>query len=54
MVQVVDAGALPQFTVREDRIAGTTQKWRNWAESREVDEWMQTVAGILEQGWNDQ
>ncbi|PPQ79564.1 hypothetical protein CVT25_003446 [Psilocybe cyanescens] len=51
---VVDAGALPQFTVREDRIAGTTQKWRNWAESREVDEWMQTVAGILEQGWNDQ
>lgn len=54
MLQVVDVGALPQFTIREDRIAGTTQKWRNWAETREIDEWLQTIAGVLDQGWNDQ
>ncbi|KAF8901703.1 actin-related protein Arp4p [Gymnopilus junonius] len=50
----VDVGAMPKFTFREDRIAGTTESWRNWAEAREVDEWVQTVAGVLEQGWNDQ
>ncbi|KAF9563682.1 actin-related protein Arp4p [Agrocybe pediades] len=50
----VDAGALPKFTLREERLQGTTASWRNWAESREVDEWIQSVVGVTDQGWNDQ
>ncbi|OBZ77109.1 Actin-like protein 6A [Grifola frondosa] len=50
----VDAGALPRFQVREDRVAGTTDSWKLWYEAREVDEWIQSVAGVLDQGWNDQ
>ncbi|CAA7260168.1 unnamed protein product [Cyclocybe aegerita] len=50
---LVDAGAPPKFTIRQDRIAGTTESWRNWAETREIDEWVQSVAGVLDQGWND-
>ena len=49
----VDAGVPPKFTLREDRQAGTTESWRTWAENREVEEWMQSVAGVLPQGWND-
>ncbi|KAI9067599.1 actin-like protein Arp4p [Trametes sanguinea] len=44
----------PKFQLREDRIAGTTATWRAWAEAREVDEWIQSVAGVLPQGWNEQ
>ncbi|GLB33592.1 putative actin family protein [Lyophyllum shimeji] len=50
----VDLNAPPRFTLREERLAGTTESWRQWAEAREVDEWIQSVAGVLEQGWNDQ
>ncbi|KAJ7507558.1 actin-related protein Arp4p [Mycena galericulata] len=50
----VEPGALPRFTLREDRVNGTTDSWRNWYVGREVDEWIQSVAGVLEQGWNDQ
>ncbi|KIM45811.1 hypothetical protein M413DRAFT_16653 [Hebeloma cylindrosporum] len=50
----VDPGALPNFALRQDRIAGTTDSWRAWAQAREVDEWVQTIAGVLDQGWNDQ
>ncbi|TFK76120.1 Actin/actin-like protein [Pluteus cervinus] len=50
----VEPGLSPQFTLRQDRIAKTTESWRTWAEGREVDEWIQTVAGVLDQGWNDQ
>ncbi|KJA24495.1 hypothetical protein HYPSUDRAFT_200384 [Hypholoma sublateritium FD-334 SS-4] len=50
----VDVNALPNYQLRQNRIAGTTNSWRNWAENREVDEWLQTVAGVLEPGWNDQ
>ncbi|KAG5654458.1 hypothetical protein H0H81_001957 [Sphagnurus paluster] len=49
-----DLNAPPRFSIREDRMAGTTESWRAWAESREVDEWIHSVAGVLEQGWNDQ
>ncbi|KAJ7068089.1 actin family [Mycena amicta] len=49
----VDPGAPPLFALREDRIKGTTDSWRVWYEAREVDEWIQSVAGVLEQGWND-
>jgi len=44
----------PNFTLRDDRMALTTESWKSWAEQREVDEWLLSVAGILEQGWNDQ
>jgi actin-like protein 6B len=50
----VEPGAPPKFTLREDRISGTTNSWRRWCENREVEEWMQSVAGVLDQGWNDQ
>lgn len=50
----MDPGAPPRFTLREDRVAGTTESWKNWYESNEVDEWIQCVAGVLEQGWNEQ
>ena len=50
----VDPNTPPQVALRQDRIAGTTASWRTWAESRELDEWIQSVAGVLEQGWNDQ
>ncbi|TFK43153.1 actin family [Crucibulum laeve] len=50
----VDLGQPPKFTLREDRLAGTTDSWKAWAEGREVDEWIQSVAGVLDQGWNDQ
>ncbi|KAF5369832.1 hypothetical protein D9758_001252 [Tetrapyrgos nigripes] len=50
----VEPNAPPQYTLREDRLAGTTQTWRTWAEDREVEEWVQNVAGVLDQGWNDQ
>jgi actin-like protein 6A len=52
--QPVEVGAPPRFTLREDRVKGTTDSWRTWYEAREVDEWIQSVAGVLEQGWNDQ
>ncbi|KAJ7179318.1 actin-related protein Arp4p [Mycena filopes] len=50
----VEVGAPPRYTLREDRVKGTTASWRAWYETREVDEWTQSVAGVLEQGWNDQ
>ncbi|EIW82242.1 brg1-associated factor b [Coniophora puteana RWD-64-598 SS2] len=52
--QPVEPSAPPQFTLREDRVAGTTDTWRSWYENKEVDEWIQTVAGVLNQGWNEQ
>ncbi|KAG1725955.1 actin-domain-containing protein [Suillus occidentalis] len=42
------------FPSSEDRISGTTNSWRSWCENREVDEWIHSVAGVLDQGWNDQ
>ncbi|KAJ7283875.1 actin-related protein Arp4p [Mycena rebaudengoi] len=50
----VDINAPPRFALREDRVNGVTDSWRAWYEGREVDEWVQSVAGVLEQGWNDQ
>jgi hypothetical protein len=51
--QPVEPGAPPKFTLREDRLPGTTVSWRQWAEQREVEEWIQSVGGVLDQGWND-
>jgi len=50
----VEPGALPRFTLREDRVSGTTESWKKWYEANEVDEWIQSVASVLDQGWNDQ
>ncbi len=44
----------PIYTLREDRIPGVTPTWREWYENREVDEWIMSVAAVLDQGWNDQ
>jgi len=43
----------PRFTVRKNRLASTTATWENWAEEREIDEWIQNCAAVLDQGWND-
>jgi len=53
-VKPVEPHALPRFTLREDRVSGTTESWKKWYEANEVDEWIQSVAGVLDQGWNDQ
>jgi len=45
---------LPRVTLREDRLSKTTPSLASYYENREVDEWMQSVAGVLDQGWNDQ
>ncbi|KAF9263624.1 Actin/actin-like protein [Marasmius fiardii PR-910] len=50
----VEPNMPPQYTIREDKMAGVTDSWRQWYEDRAVEEWMQSVGGILEQGWNDQ
>jgi len=50
----VDPGVDPRFNTREDRLQGITHSWRNWAENRQVDEWMHSVASVLDQGWNEQ
>ncbi|EKM80508.1 hypothetical protein AGABI1DRAFT_113677 [Agaricus bisporus var. burnettii JB137-S8] len=42
-----------QFTARQDRIPKTTETWQSWAEEREIDEWIQHCAAVLDQGWND-
>ncbi|CCM02833.1 uncharacterized protein FIBRA_04945 [Fibroporia radiculosa] len=52
--QPVDAAVAAKFELRQDRIAGTTDSWKAWYEAREVDEWIQSVAGVLDQGWNEQ
>lgn len=50
----MESGTAPRFTVREDRFAKTTPSLASYYENREVDEWIQSVAGVLDQGWNDQ
>jgi hypothetical protein len=45
---------LPRFTLREDRFSKTTPSLASYYENREVDEWIQSVACVLDQGWNDQ
>jgi actin-like protein 6B len=52
--KAVEPHAPPRYTLRQDRYAATAQSWLNWAESREVEEWIHSVAGVLDQGWNDQ
>jgi len=42
------------FSLRQDRVPGVTSTWREWYENHEVDEWMMSVAGVLDQGWNEQ
>ncbi|KAI0285035.1 brg1-associated factor b [Russula aff. rugulosa BPL654] len=44
----------PRFTMREDRFSKTTPSLASYYENLEVEEWIQSVAGVLDQGWNDQ
>lgn len=50
----MESGAGPRFTLREDRFSKTTPSLASYYENREVEEWIQSVAGVLDQGWNDQ
>ena len=54
VLQSVPPDQPPRCTLREDRIRGTTDSWRQWAESREVEEWIAGVASVLDNGWNEQ
>jgi len=45
---------MPIYTLRQDRLPRTTDSWRLWAENREVDEWIQAMGSVIDQGWNDQ
>jgi hypothetical protein len=51
--QAVESGP-PRFTMREDRFSKTTPSLASYYENLEVEEWIQSVAGVLDQGWNDQ
>ncbi|KAI0301802.1 actin-related protein Arp4p [Multifurca ochricompacta] len=50
----VEPGTPPRFTLRDDRFSKTTPSLASYYENREVEEWVQSVAGVLDQGWNDQ
>ncbi|KZV75422.1 brg1-associated factor b [Peniophora sp. CONT] len=50
----VAPNAPPMFQIRHDRTSQTTPSLLKYYEEREVDEWIQSVAGVLDQGWNDQ
>lgn len=50
----VDLHQMPRYTLRQERVAQTTESWKSWAEQKEVEEWIQSVAAVPEQGWNDQ
>ncbi|EIM88243.1 brg1-associated factor b [Stereum hirsutum FP-91666 SS1] len=49
----VEPNAPPRYVARDDRIPHTTDSLRLYYETREVDEWIQSVAGVVEQGWNE-
>lgn len=53
-MQSVDPGVQPRFVLREDRVERTTNSWRAWYEAHEVEEWVQSVAAVIDQGWNEQ
>jgi hypothetical protein len=40
--------------MRDDRLSKTTPSLASYYENLEVEEWIQSVAGVLDQGWNDQ
>ena len=40
--------------MRDDRFSKTTPSLASYYENLEVEEWIQSVAGVLDQGWNDQ
>ncbi|KAI0035577.1 actin family [Vararia minispora EC-137] len=50
----VEPRAAPIFTLREDRLAQTPASLLRHYESIAADEWLQSVAGVLDQGWNEQ
>lgn len=54
--EATEPAAKPKFTWHKKRVenGATTDSWRKFYEAREVEEWMQSVAGILHQGWNEQ
>ncbi|PSR73659.1 hypothetical protein PHLCEN_2v10578 [Hermanssonia centrifuga] len=52
--QTVDTSVPPRFTLRDERVPGTTETWRAWYEAKETEEWIQSVAGVIDQGWNEQ
>ncbi|KAJ3537367.1 hypothetical protein NMY22_g5619 [Coprinellus aureogranulatus] len=50
----VDLQQMPRYTLRQEKVTQTTESWKVWAEQKEVEEWIQSVAAVPEQGWNDQ
>ena len=54
MPQPVAPGVQPIFQLRQDRFQQSKPSLLKYYEDREIDEWIQSVAGVLDQGWNDQ
>jgi len=53
--EAVNPSTKPKFVLRKERVenGATTDSWRKFYEAREVDEWLQSVPGVLDQGWNE-
>jgi actin-like protein 6B len=44
----------PQVLFREDRKTKTTESWNNWAQSRELEEWLAAVGGVMDVSYTGQ
>ena len=51
--QPVGLNAPPQYIPRDDRMRETTEGWNNWAQSREIEEWLASAGGVIETGWTE-
>jgi len=49
----IEIGRPHQAILREDRISRTTESWRQWAEAREVEEWVAATNAVIETGWTE-
>ena len=51
--QPIEIGRPHQAVLREDRISRTTESWKQWAEAREVEEWVAATNAVIETGWTE-
>lgn len=49
----VPAGAAPRFSLRDDRVQGTTDSWREWAEGRVVEGFREATGAVFESRYED-
>jgi actin-like protein 6B len=49
----VSAGVAPRFNLRQERVAGTTDSWRDWAECRVVESFREATGAVFETKYED-